>query len=79
MNELFVAVYRDFKGCNCPTIHDPKTIGSLGRIAEAINAGEISRSEFDIFADEHLGSGYFKDDCMMFMNWVTEYLAYRQL
>ena len=79
MNELFVSVYRDFKSCNCPTIHDPKTIGALGRIAEAINAGEMSRSEFDRFADEHLGKGYFNKDCKIFMDWVTEYLACRYL
>ncbi len=78
MNELFVAVYRDFAGCNCPTVHDPKTIGALGRIAEAINAGIISRSEFDRFADEHLGNGDFRKNYKTFMDWVTEYLAYRQ-
>lgn len=79
MNDLFVSVYRDFKGCNCPTVHDPKTIGALGRIAEAINAGEISRSEFDRFADEYLGEGYFNKDCRTFMDWVTEYLACQNL
>ena len=79
MNDLFVSVYRDFKGCNCPTVHDPKTIGALGRIAEAINAGDISRSEFDRFADEYLGEGYFNKDCRIFMDWVTEYLACRNL
>lgn len=78
MNELFVGVYRDFESCDCPTVHDPKTIGSLGRIAEAINAGVISRSEFDSFADEYLGRGYFNRDCKTFMDWITEYLAYRQ-
>ena len=78
MNELFVALYRDFESCDCPTVHDPKTIGVLGRIAEAICAGEISRSEFDSFADRYLGRGYFHEDCMTFMNWVTEYLSYRQ-
>lgn len=77
MNELFVAVFRDFNGCNCPTVHDPKTNAALGRIAEAITAGEISRAEFDRFADERLGSGYFREDCKTFMDWVTEYLAYR--
>lgn len=79
MKELFVAVYRDFKSCDCPTVHDPKTIGALGRIAEAINSGEISLSEFDCFAEESLGNGYFKRDCKAFIDWVTEYLACRHL
>ena len=79
MNELFVSVYRDFYNCNCPTVHDPMTSSALGRIAEAISSGDISRSEFDRFADEYLGNGYFKADCMAFMDWVTEYLAYRNL
>lgn len=77
MNELFVSVYRDYKSGNFPTVHDPKTIGALGRIAEAMNAGEISRTEFDNFADEHLGDGSFNKNCKMFMDWVTEYLACR--
>lgn len=77
MNELFVAVCRDYESSDCPTVHDPKTIGALGRIAEAINAGEISRAEFDRFVDEHLGKGYFNKDCKAFMDWVTEYLSCR--
>lgn len=77
MNELFVAVYRDFKSSDHPTVHDPKTIGTLGRIAEAISSGTISRAEFDRFADQYLGRGYFHEDCMAFMNWVTEYLECR--
>lgn len=79
MNELFVAVYRDYESCECPTVHDPMTISALGRIAEAINSGDISRSEFDRFADEYLGDGDFNHDCKTFMNWITEYLAYRNI
>lgn len=77
MNELFITICRDFESCNNPTVHDPKTIGALGRIAEAINAGLISRAEFDRFADKYLGNGDFHKDCMAFMDWVTEYLGCR--
>lgn len=79
MNNDFILLKRDFESNPLPTVHDPKTIAALGRIAEAINAGEISRSEFDRFADEELGGDYFTEDCKTFMNWVTEYLAYRSL
>lgn len=79
MNELFVAVLRDYDSCDCPTVHDPKTIASLGRIAEAISAGEVSRSEFDKFADEKLGDGGFNRNCKTFLDWVTEYLDCRHL
>lgn len=79
MNELFVAVFHDYESSNTPTVHDPKTIASLGRIAEAISAGEVSRSEFDRFADEKLGDGDFNRNCKTFLDWVTEYLNCRHL
>lgn len=79
MNEEFILLKRDYNSSQLPSVHDPKTIATLGRIAEAINAEEISRLEFDRFADAELGRGYFNEGCKTFMDWVTEYLACRSL
>lgn len=79
MNDDFIMLKREFDSCQLPSVHDPKTNAILGRIAEAINAGEISRSKFDRFADAELGRRYFNEDCKTFMDWVTEYLACRSL
>lgn len=79
MNEDYAALKRDYESCQMPTVHNPKTIAVLGRIAEAIYAGEISRADFDGFVDRELGDGYFNRDCKAFMDWVVEYLACRHL
>ena len=82
MNSLFKTLKNDFATSQMPSPHDPLTVMTLCRIADAIQSGETTLNEFeDYLAENHMGRTPlgqrkpmpFGDACYTFVSDVLTY------
>ena len=73
MSQFFELLEQDYRNRQMPLWHDPATVRALCGVVDSIVQGDITRGEFDEFAEKALGGGDFAKGCENFVDMCVTY------